>query len=111
MSGHGDPVQEAHGDEHDHTPGDEHHAPPAPEEPATPLWFTLLGVAIFLVVGILLAAWGPEGKTTAELTAEPGAGADSPPPGTPAPAAAPNPAARGNGAPNLPHAAQPAVRP
>jgi hypothetical protein len=86
MSGHGDPHEEAHGaDEHEH----EHHAPPPPEEPATPLWFTLLGVALFLVFGIAFVATHSSGKTTAELAPQPSAqAADS------AAAAPPQPAVR-----------------
>jgi hypothetical protein len=88
MSGHGDPHEEAHeADDHEHA--DLHHAPPPPEEPATPLWFTLLGVALFLAFGIAFVATRTGGKTTAELTAQPSA----------------QPAGSATGAP------QPAVRP
>ncbi|MDF3068591.1 MAG: hypothetical protein K0R38_4192 [Polyangiaceae bacterium] len=108
MSGHGDPHEEAHGDdEHEHD--DDHHAPPPPPEPATPLWLTLLGIGLFLVVGIVYVATRDDGKTTAELTAagNPGASAAAPA------GAAPNPggAVRVNAPPNPPGSPQPAVRP
>jgi len=91
MSGHGDPHEEAHADGHDeHEHDDDHHAPPPLPEPATPLWLTLLGISLFLVVGILFVATRPDGKTTAELTAVPSA--EAPAPVAP-PAPAPNPGA------------------
>src|SRR5689334_11377188 len=103
MSGHGDPHEEAHGDDaHEH---DDHHAPPPLPEPATPLWLTVLGIGLFLVVGIFYVATRDTGKTTAELTSAPG-GADSAAP--PADAAG---AARLNAPPNPPGSPQPAVRP
>ena len=133
MSGHGDPHDEAHGDESEHEHDDEHHAPPALPEPPTPLWLTLLGIGLFLIAGILFIATREGGKTTAELTAVPGAeaapsvaaapaaapnpaAAPRPPAPTPMPAPNPgNPAVRLNAPPNPPGgpggAAQPAVRP
>jgi|SRR6478752_1646210 len=117
MSGHGDPHEEALDGHDEHEHDDDHHAPPPLPEPATPLWLTLLGIGLFLVVGITFIATRPDGKTTAELTAVPSAEAPpspAPPPPAgagqvPAPAAAPNPALRVN-APKPP-AAPPAARP
>jgi hypothetical protein len=112
MSGHGD-HEETHGDD-DHDHDDDHHAPPALEEPATPLWLTLLGIGLFLTAGILFIASRPNGKTTAELTAAPGAEAAAsaaPPAPSPAPA---NPAVtvqRLNAPPNPAGTPQPAARP
>jgi len=89
MSGHGDPHEAAGAGEHDEHDehDDDHHAPPALEEPATPLWLTLLGIGLFLVIGIVFIATRPDGKTTAELTAASSADA-------PSAAAPPHPAAR-----------------
>ena len=115
MSGHGDPHDEAHGDDHDHD--DDHHAPPPLDEPATPLWLTLLGIALFLTAGILFIATRPDGKTTAELSAVPSAAAAGSAAPAPNPAAAPNPGAPNpnpavrNAPPNPPGSPQPAVRP
>ena len=109
MSGHGDPHEEAHGDGHDeHEHDDDHHAPPPPPEPATPLWLTLLGIGLFLFAGILFIATRSEGKTTAELSAQPDASVAALPP--PNPGAAPQPV-RLNAPPNPPTTPQPAVRP
>ena len=117
MSGHGDPHEEAHGDdEHDHE--DEHAAPPPLAEPATPLWLTLLGIALFLTAGILFVATRSDGKTTAQLTAVPSGEAPSaaPAPPAPNPAAAPGQptpggAVRLNAPPNPQGMPQPAPRP
>jgi hypothetical protein len=109
MSGHGDPHEDAHGDdEHEHD--DDHHAPPPLPEPVTPLWLTLLGIGLFLVAGILYVSTREAGKTTAELTAAPGAG-DTAAAAAPD-AAAPNPAPPVRPTrPMPPGTPQPAARP
>src|SRR5258706_14466918 len=65
MSAHGEPHDDAH--DHDAADHDDQHAPPPPEEPRTPLWLTLLGIGLFLIGGLALAASRGGGKTTAEL--------------------------------------------
>ncbi len=45
-----------HGPAHDddaHAHDAHHDEPPPPEEPATPLWFTVLGAALFVVMGAI----------------------------------------------------------
>jgi hypothetical protein len=112
MSGHGDPHEEGAGDEHD-AHDDDHHAAPVLEEPSTPLWLTLLGVALFLVAGIAFVASRPGGKTTAELTAvKADAVASAAPAPTPVAPAPPNPALRvAAPQPNGARPPQPAARP
>lgn len=52
-----------------------------PEEPSTPLWLTLLGGVLFLLVAIFLLATGgdDDGTATAEQPATPEAAADEDP--------------------------------
>lgn len=79
-SGHGDAhAHDDHADAHD-----DHHEELPPPEPETPLWFTLLGGALFVTGGLaFLIASGPTEKTPAEKEAaavKPAAAAPAPKP-------------------------------
>ncbi|MCC6648753.1 MAG: hypothetical protein IT374_24710 [Polyangiaceae bacterium] len=66
-------------DDHDDAHDDAHHEPPPPPEGETPLWFTVLGVCLFTLGGILLLVTGdapPAEKP--EAPAKPAAAAAQP---------------------------------
>lgn len=82
-------AHDAHDDAHDDAHHDDHHEPPPPPEGETPLWFTVLGVCLFTLGGIVFLVRGePAGDEKAPKDAKPAAAAPAPPP---PPAAAPPP--------------------
>ena len=75
----------AHDDAHDDAPHDDHHEPPPPPEGETPLWFTVLGVCLFTLGGIVFLMRGspaaPADKDAKPAAAAPAApAAPAPPP-------------------------------
>ncbi len=81
-------AHDAHDDAHD----DAHHdEPPPPPEGETPLWFTVFGVCLFTLGGIVFLLRGaPAEGAKPEPDAKPAAAAAAPPkPAAPPPAIAP----------------------